>query len=219
MEGSIDPLIGPMASAYVPFPNLSIAGAGAPRKKIEYGTGIVVSAAGHVVADRRLTQGCNVIALPGLGNAERIAAESDGDLALLRIYGAQTNPMGLIGSPAPGPDVTLVGVADPQSQGGGNAVTSVKARIDATAPDSPLETPPAIGFSGAAALDAQGHFAGMVVMKPSLVAGPNGAPQAAVVPAARIKDFLLANYVTLASGKPGVDEAKSAVTRVICVRQ
>ena len=78
---------------------------------------------------------------------------------------------------------------------------------------------PALGFSGAAALDAQGRFAGMVVLKAPVVAGPGGAPQAAVVPVDRIRNFLEANYVAPASGKPGVEAAKASVARVICVRK
>lgn len=220
MEGSIDPLVAPMESAYVPFPNYSVASvAGLPRRKVEYGTGIFVSSAGHVLTARRLIEGCDVIALPGIGNAERVATERDGDLALIRVYGANIPPVGLIGTPSPSGDVTLVGVADPQAQGGEAAISTVPSRAGAAANDSaPLDTAPALGFSGAAALDASGRFTGMVVMKPSLVAGPSGAPPAAVISSERIRNFLLANYVSPTSGKPGIDETKASVTRVICVR-
>ena len=44
---------------------------------------------GHVLTDRNLIDGCNVIALPGLGNAERVATDASGELALLRVYGAR----------------------------------------------------------------------------------------------------------------------------------
>jgi hypothetical protein len=76
-----------------------------------------------------------------------------------------------------------------------------------------------LGFSGAVAIDTQGHVAGMVVLRAPVVAGPAGTPRAAVAPADRIRTFLEANYVEPASGKPGVEEAKAAVTRVICVRK
>ena len=100
------------------------------------------------------------------------------------------------------PSVTLVGIADPQAQGGGAAISAVnaKARRRGRA-RSPLETAPALGFAGAAALDAQGRFAGMVVMKAPVVAGPGGPPQAAIVPVERIRNFLEANYVAPSSGK------------------
>jgi hypothetical protein len=56
-------------------------------------------------------------------------------------------------------------------------------------------------------------------MKAPVVAGAGGAPQAGVVPVDRIRNFLEANYVAPASGKPGVEEIKASVTRVICVRK
>ena len=45
-------------------------------------------------------------------------------------------------------------------------------------------------------------------MKAPVVAGPGGAPQAAVVPAERIRNFLEANYVAPSSGAAGVEAAK-----------
>ena len=112
---------------------------------------------GHVLTDRQLIDGCNVIALPGLGNAERIATDAGGELALLRVYGARNLvPIGMIGAASGGPSVTLVGIADPQMQGGGAAISAVTAKVGIAAEPSPLETAPALGFSGAAALDAPG---------------------------------------------------------------
>ena len=118
-----------------------------------------------------------------------------------------------------GPSVTLVGIADPQMQAGGAAISAVTAKVGIAADTSPLETAPALGFSGAAALDAQGRFAGVVVMKAPVVAGPSSPPRAAVVPAERIRNFLEANYVASTSGAAGVEAAKASVTRVICVRK
>jgi len=90
MEGSINPLVGPIAGAYLPFAQgLSLAAANeVPRRKVEYGTGIFVSGAGDVLTDRRLVEGCSIITLPGLGHAERIAEDRLVGLALLRINGA-----------------------------------------------------------------------------------------------------------------------------------
>jgi hypothetical protein len=77
--------------------------------------------------------------------------------------------------------------------------------------------PPALGFSGAVAMDSDGKFAGLVQLKPVLVAGPaNAAIQAALVPADTVRDFLKANGVN-ASG--GAADAKASVVRVICVRK
>jgi hypothetical protein len=112
-----------------------------------------------------------------------------------------------------------LGVPDPQAQSGGAAISTVSAKLGPDASTRPLETAPALGFAGAAALDAQGRFAGMVVMKAPVVAGPSGPPQAAIVPVDRIRNFLEANYVAPSSGKPGVEDAKASVTRVICVRK
>src|SRR5206468_3763168 len=81
--------------------------------------------------------------------------------------------------------------------------------------DTAVTPPPALGFSGAAAMDAEGKFAGLVQLKPVLVAGPsNAAPaaQAALVPADAVREFLKANGV-IASG--GSADAKASVVRVI----
>jgi peptidoglycan hydrolase-like protein with peptidoglycan-binding domain len=221
MEGTMDPLVAPMSSAFVPFATgFAVAGtADAARRKVEYGTGVFVSTVGHVLTDRNVIDGCNVIALPGLGNAERVATDPGGELALLRVYGARNlTPIGMIGGTRGGPSVTLIGIADPQVQGGGAAISAAAARLG-SAEAGPLETAPALGFAGSAALDDHGRFAGVVVMKAPVVAGPGGAPQAAVVPAERIRNFLEANYVAPSSGAAGVEAAKASVTRVICVRK
>src|SRR5205814_7349710 len=122
MEGTADPLVAPISSAFLPFPS-SFAVAGVvdtARRKVEYGTGVFVSSVGHVLTDRKLIDNCNVIALPGLGNAERVATDVSGELVLLRVYGARNlTPVGTIGgAPPSGPGVTLIGVPDPQAQSG-----------------------------------------------------------------------------------------------------
>jgi hypothetical protein len=221
MEGSIDPIVAPMVGAFVPFAKFSVASVTeTPRRKVEYGTGVFVSAVGHLLTDRSLVEGCNVIALPGLGHAEIVAEDQDGRLALLRAYGARnTTPIGMLDALVAGNDVTLVGIADPQTQGGQDAISTVKARLAAGSGTRQLESAPSLGFAGAAALDAQGHFAGVVALKSSVVAGPAGAPQASVVPADAIRNFLEAHFVAPASGDAGADAAKASLTRVICVRK
>jgi len=222
MEGTADPLVAPMSGAFVPFPSaFTVAGGGAPRRKVEYGSGVFISAAGHVLTDRNLLEGCNVIVLPGIGNAERITTDPNNEFALIRVYGARnTTPVGMIGaSPETGQTVTLLGVADPRSQGGGAEVSAVRAKLGADASTRPLESVPALGFAGAAVVNDQGHFTGITVLKAPVVAGPAGAPQAGVVPVDRIRNFLEANYVAPSSGKPGIEGIKASVTRVICVRK
>jgi hypothetical protein len=217
MEGTIDPIVVAMSSAFVPFANYASANApDGPRRKVEYGTGLVVSPSGHVVTARPLIEGCNVVAIPRLGHAERLAEDKDSGLVLLRVYGASgLSPIQLRSATPEGDAVTLVGIADPQTQAGGSAVTTAQAKLNAGS----LDPAPAAGFSGAAALDSQARLVGIVVQKSSVVAGALGAAPAALVPLARIRSFLDANYVPPAAGKPGLDGAKDAAVRIICVRK
>jgi peptidoglycan hydrolase-like protein with peptidoglycan-binding domain len=219
-EGIMDPLVVVMSSAFAPFAGSGIAAlAGTPGvRKVEYGSGIIVSQAGHIVSDRRLIEGCNVIGVAGYGNAERVAEDQAADLALLRIYGAaDLSPAALIEG-AKGPDLTLIGISDPQTQGGGNAVSTVASRLNG---DTILPPPPP-GFDGAAAIDAQGRLLGMVALKNGAVASAGSAappPSATVVPVATLRKFLEAQSVTPASGGAGLDATKAALVRVICVRR
>jgi hypothetical protein len=202
-----------MSSAFNAFPTGPLPGP-PPRKTVEYGTGIVVAEDGSIVTDRQLVDSCVAIAIPGFGNADRVAEDKERDLALLRIYGARgLKPLNLAGGNGK-TAVDLIGIADPQSQGGGSAVSSVKASVNG----ADLVPAPAVGFSGAAAMDADGKFAGLAQLKPVLVAGPANAPspQAALVPADAMREFLKANDVA-ASGTSS--DAKAAVVRVICVRK
>jgi hypothetical protein len=211
-----------MSSAFAPFANFTVAGTAdaPPRKRVDYGSGLVVSPTGHVITARQVVEGCQVIVVPSLGNAELAAAQSDGELALLRVYGAhKLAPIGLLAAASPGGSATLVGVADPQSQGGGAAVSTAATKVGTGTGLLPLDSPPVSGFSGAAALDGKGELLGMTVLKPAVVAGTASAPQAAVVPVAAIRNFLEAHHVAPASGQAGVEHAKASVVRVICVRK
>ena len=161
------------------------------------------------------------IAIAGYGHADRVAEDKDHDLALLRIYGARGLKPLALGNGAAKSDLELTGIADPQNQGGGAAATSVKATTAhvGSGDDLALTPPPALGFSGAAALDGSGKFAGIALLKPVEVAGPPNATstaQAALVPADTVRGFLNANGVN-ASG--ATSDAKAAVVRVICVRK
>jgi peptidoglycan hydrolase-like protein with peptidoglycan-binding domain len=219
-ENTVEPVVIAMSSAFNPFPSGALGGA-APRKTVEYGTGIVVADDGSIVADRQVTDGCLAIAIGGHGNADRIAEDKDHDLALLRIYGARgLKPLELGNGPAKS-SVELTGIADPQNQGGAATVSSVKTSVApiGTGSDLALSPPPALGFSGAAALDSDGKFAGVALLKPVVVAGPaNATPaaQATLVPADTLRDFLKLNGVTVAGGST---DAKASVVRVICVRK
>ena len=102
------------------------------------------------------------------------------------------------------------------------AASSVKASITqvGSGNELALSPAPALGFSGAAALDSDGKFASVALLKPVVVAGPpNAAPaaQAALVSGDTVREFLKANGVTAASS--GSSDAKASVVRVICVRK
>ena len=203
-ENTVEPVVIAMSSAFNPFPAGAQAAGPPPRKTVEYGTGIVVSGDGAILADRQVTDGCLTVAIAGHGNADRVAEDKDHDLALLRIYGARgLKPLNLANGAARA-GVDLTGIADPQNQGGGAAASSVKASIaQVGGGDLALSPAPALGFSGAAALDADGKFAGVALLKPVLVAGPPlPLRQAALVPADIVRGFLKSNGVNASGDHP-----------------
>jgi peptidoglycan hydrolase-like protein with peptidoglycan-binding domain len=217
-EGTVEPVVIAMSSAFNPFPS----GTGpAPRKTVEYGTGIVASEDGAIVADREITDGCLAITIAGIGNADRIADDKERGLALLRIYGARgLRPLAL-GNGGAKASVELTGIADPENQGGGAATSSVRASVtpSGTGNELALAPVPGPGFSGAAAFDSDGKFAGIALLKPVVVAGPaNAAPaaQALLASAESVREFLGANGVKAAAGPA---DAKASVLRVICARK
>jgi hypothetical protein len=220
-ENTVEPVVIAMSSAFNPFPGGAQLAGPPPRKTVEYGTGLVVSDDGAIVADREITDGCLAIAITGFGNADRVAEDKDHGLALLRIYGARgLKPLALSDGGAKS-GVELTGISDPQNQGGGNAASNVKASVTPIGGggDLALSPPPAVGFSGAPALDGDGKFAGVALLKPVVVAGPsNDAPaaQAVLVPANIVHEFLKANGVNAAGGSA---DARASVVRVICVRK
>jgi hypothetical protein len=220
-EGTMEPVVIAMSSAFNPFPAAAQASGPPPRKTVEYGSGVVVSDDGAIVTDRQVVDGCMSVVVAGYGNADHAAEDKEHDLALLRIYGAHgLKPLGL-GSGAAKSAVELTGVADPQSQGGGAAVSSVKSLITpvGSGNDLALVPAPGLGFSGAAGIDGDGKFAGIAVLKPVVVAGqPVGAApaQATLVHADIVRAFLQAHDV-IPTGSSA--DAKASVVRVICVRK
>ena len=173
VENTVEPIVIAMSSAFNPFPSGAQAAGPPPRKTVEYGTGIVLSDDGAILTDRLAVDGCLSIVVAGYGNADRTAEDKDHDLALLRIYGARGLKPLALGAGAAKPSVELTGIADPQNQGGGAAVSSVKAQAaQSGGAEQQLSPAPGLGFSGAAALDPDGVFAGVVLLKPVIVAGP-----------------------------------------------
>ncbi|MGY3449327.1 serine protease [Bradyrhizobium sp. USDA 4353] len=218
-ENTVEPVVIAMSSAFTAFPAAALAAQPAPRRSVDYGTGIVVSQDGAVIADREVTDGCVAITIPGFGHAERITEDKERGLALLRIYGARgLKPLALSGGVAKS-SVDIVGIADPQSQGGGAAISTVKAQLTGNGgSEVSLAPAPGLGFSGAAALDGDGKFVGVTLLKPGVLAGAAFVPssQVVMISAENTRAFLAANGV-----KPdGTSlDAKAATVRVICVRK
>jgi len=217
METIVAPVTAAMVSAFSPFPERSLPFA-APVKSVEYGTGLVVSARGHIVTDRKLAAGCQVIIVDGLGDADRVAEDHDHGLALLRVYGPRKlSPLALASDPTRKGDLTLVGIPDPKEQNGAKRLTEIKARLAENNAIELRQPVPMAGFSGAAALDAQGQFLGMMEMRNFVLASTEpAAPPVRLVTAEAIRTFLSGHNVPPAS--TGGD-ARSAVVRIICVRK
>ncbi|WP_316203445.1 peptidoglycan-binding domain-containing protein [Bradyrhizobium sp. SZCCHNS3051] len=217
-ENTVEPVVIAMSSAFTAFPS-TLAAQPAPRRRVDYGTGIIATQDGAIIADREMTDACVAITIPGFGHAERVAEDKERGLALLRIYGARgLKPLALSGGSAKS-SVDIVGIADPQSQGGGAAISTVKAQLAASgAGDASLAPAPGLGFSGAAALDGDGKFAGVTLLKPGVLAGTALIPstQVVMVSADATRAFLATHGV-----KPdGTSlDAKAATVRVICVRK
>jgi peptidoglycan hydrolase-like protein with peptidoglycan-binding domain len=218
-ENIVEPVVIAMSSAFNPFP---VNAGPPPRKTVEYGTAVVASEDGSVVADRQITDGCLAIVLAGFGHADRLAEDKDHDLVLLRVYGARgLKPLAVTAGNAAKSKLEITGIADPQNQAGGSATSSIKAVATpvGSGGDLALSPAPGLGFSGAAALDDDGNFAGIALLKPLVLAGTaSSAPpaQAVLVSADIVRAFLKANGVS-ASG--GSNDAKASVVRVICVRK
>lgn len=226
VDVTMDPLVPALAYSFQPFPDAGGAPLKmVPRRKVDYATGLVVSAAGHVLAELHATDGCDSVMIPRLGRAERIAASKEHRLALLRVYGAEElAPLALLGEPSSGSELTLVGVADPQIQGGGSAVSALHVQLlniaSIRGTETRLSEMPPPGFSGAAAIDRYGRVYGMVAMPPApSVSNAEEIPRATIIPAETIRNFMEANYVAPSSGQLGWDNAKASVVRIICVRK
>jgi hypothetical protein len=224
MEGIVAPVMAAMTSAFSPFPQR-----GAPfadlSRPVEYGNGLIVSTQGHIVSDARLTQGCQVIVAAGFGDVERIASDSDTGLALLRIYRPNTFKPAALPREAKTEksgnkpiDVTLAGIPDPKEHDGGGKLGEIKAWLtDGNAIE--LRQPvPMAGFTGAAALDRDGHLLGMTEMRPAVLASnAPAAPPVRLVTTDAIRAFLDAQHIPPPATHS--DAARDSIVRVICVRK
>ncbi len=214
MEGIVAPVTAAMANSFSPFPD-SNAPIASLAKPVDYGTGLIVSSDGHILTDRRIAENCNVIAVEGLGNAERVAVDRATALTLLRVYGKRDLAVAPLSGNASG-DFTLVGIHDPHIQGGGKKRAEVKAQLGDGNAIRLRESVPLGGFSGAAALDDKGRVLGiMETRNAQLASSDNSLPPVRLVPAAAIRDFLARHNVAAAADG---GDARAAIVRVICVR-
>jgi len=216
METIVEPVTAAMVSAFAPFPEHSSPFA-AMAKSVEYGNGLIVSEHGYIITDRKLAAGCQVIVAEGIGDADRVADDKDGGLALLRVYGPhKVSPLVLSATTFNKGNVTLVGIPDPKEQNGARKLTEIKARLAENNAIELRQPVPMAGFSGAAAVDAQGQFLGMMQTQNFVLASTASvAPPVRLVTVAAIRDFLAAHDVA-----PATDgsDPKTAVVRIICVR-
>ena len=213
MEGIILPMVDTMASAFVPFGDAATASA---TRKVQYGSGIVVTQSGHVVTDRQLTGDCQTIVIAGLGRADRLAEDKATDLTLLQVNGANHLKSLPFSSDAPkSADLTLLGVAAPETQAGARDVTSTNAKLRGIDGSRVLmDARPARGFTGGGAFDGQGQFAGMIAATNAAAAN-----QPSFIPTSSIRKFLDGAGVYPAIGKSDITAAKNAIVRVVCVRK
>ncbi len=213
-KGVMIPAAIAIADSFQGFPDPNAGPPPGQRAAVAYGTAIVADRSGALITPREIASDCESVTVAGFGNAVRIAEDSTNDLALLRLYGAQNLvPAPLAGEAAQGDALALIGIAAPPAQHGGNAVTHTAAHRDGEG----VEPIPAPGFSGAAAIDAQGNFAGVVELKLQDVAGAAASGrQAVLIPAAAVRAFLSAHGV-MPVGAPGTMD--QSVVRVICVRK
>ncbi len=216
MEGILLPMVDTMANAFIPFGD---AATSSTARKIQYGTGIVVTPAGHIVTDRRLTDDCQSIVIAGLGRAEAIADDKTADITLLRINGAKNlKPLTLSSAAPKSTDLTLLGIASPEVQAGARTVTAISAKLrDVDSARVLLEARPARGFNGGAALDRQGQFIGMISMPKN--GDASDAAEPSFIPAMTISKLLDGAGLHSPTGRVDANASKDAIVRVVCVRK
>jgi S1-C subfamily serine protease len=217
METIVTPVLSAMTSAFAAFPERGLPFA-AMTRSVDYGSGLVVSRRGHIVTDRKLASGCQVIIAAGLGNADPVAVDNDNGLALLRVYGPlNAAPAALAPDMNPKGDITLVGIPDPREQNGLTKLTEVKARLTQTNGIELRQDVPMSGFSGAPAVDAHGQVIGIMEMRNFVLASnePAAAP-VHLISSETIRAFMATHGVNVENE---TGEAKASIVRIICVRK
>jgi hypothetical protein len=211
--GTMAPVALAIANSFEGFPDPNATLPPDQESTVEYGTAIAVDHHGDLISTDQVTADCDAIMVPGLGHAVLIAEDKAADLVLIRLYGAHKLTPAPVWDESQDDDLILVGIADPATQQGGDAVTRLAVHFDG----QNLEPAPKAGFSGAAAVDAQGRFAGIVALRSPPVADTGAiSQQAALVPAAAVRAFLKGHDINPASAQDTIDQS---VVRVICVRK
>jgi peptidoglycan hydrolase-like protein with peptidoglycan-binding domain len=226
-EGTMGPVVVAMSSAFAPFDASGAPlapPAPPPRRKVEYASGVAV-APDVIATDAYAIEGCEIIVAAGLGHAERLRTEKDkekgakpSDLALLKLYGAPPLAAApLARAAAPGP-ATITGIADPQMQAGGSAITATPAQLTGSGAQARLDPAPGLGFDGAAVSDPDGRLLGLVRLRSETVAGPAPAtPTAGLLDAETVRARLAEAQITPAAADKG--DPKAATVRLICIRK
>ena len=221
LEGTVDPVAIAMSSAFNPFPTGPLA-ASPPRRKVEYATGVVIDAGGYVATTHEATDACQSITLAGLGPTDLVATDKTMGLALLRVYGARDLRSLELSETTGSTDAILIGIADPQLQPNGAEAKSVPVRVAAGADgERRVEPVPIQGFAGAAVIGRDDTLAGIVDLKPQLIAtaGAIALPaHATLISADSIRKFAQSKGVAFTAAHPGASP-KESVRRVICVRK
>ncbi len=214
--GIMAPVAIAMADSFEGFPDRTAALPPGQMRTVEYGTAIVADRNGNLIATRQLTTACATITVAGFAHAAPIAADATNGLALIRLYSAHNLIPAAIAGNGQGDDLTLFGIADPGAQHGGDQVSKVQAHLDGQT----VDPAPELGFSGAAAVDPQGRFAGVIDLKSPAVgeaaATSPPAAQAVLVPASAVRTFLAKHGITPTTGAGSIERS---VVRVICVRE
>lgn len=215
MATIVMPVLPAMANAFAPFPE-GAAPLASLSRPVVYGTGVIVSDEGHIVTGRRFADGCDVITVPGVGNAERIAFDDATGLGLLRVYGKSSLKAAVLASDDAPRDLKLTGIPDPQTQNGDGRRSTIAAQLADGNAIRLRDSVPLAGFSGAAALDGKGRVLGIMEMHGMQLASVQpAAPPVSFIPSSAIRGFLAAHHVAASADGGG----EASIVRVICVRQ
>lgn len=211
-EGVMDPVVIAMSSAFSAFPVQMQASAPVARRKVEYATGLIVGAGDVIVTAKDAVEACTSISVAGFGDVQRAATDDAASLALLRGFGRAFGPPFAIRMPAQAQDLTASGIADPQLQDGGSAVSHVRMKAEVKDGGVMLSPLPPAGFAGAPLMTGDARLAGLVVTR------PDSNDSAALASVATLRDFLARETIPLAAGAER-DDVKASLRRVICVRR